>query len=140
MSILIIEDDASYQHILRTYLREYNEKKKIEILSVVDENDFQSLINHPPELIILDWKLRGSRFDGITLLSKIRRNELIKDIPVIMSTSKNSSHDIKRALSLKVNGYLIKPIIKKKLFQLLDSFLNKEFTKEEEEIIKQVSN
>ena len=61
-----------------------------------------------PRVILLDIMMPG--VDGFTVLKTIRESPGLKDIPVIIHTSKSFQVDQRKALRLGANAYLIKPI------------------------------
>jgi two-component system chemotaxis response regulator CheY len=140
MKVLIVEDDSMYQHILKGHMRQY--QKDIQVVSwvKVDINKIKLLEHYPPDVILLDFFLRNSDFSGYEFLKLIRANNKLKEIPVIMMTSNNYKGDIKKVLKLNVNAYLIKPVVKKSLYEELDKinyndFNNLEISKKEEKDI-----
>ncbi len=61
-----------------------------------------------PDLIFLDVMM-SQQNSGLIILSKIKQDESIKHIPVIMLTAKGSEEDIKKAIRLGATDYIIKP-------------------------------
>ncbi len=61
-----------------------------------------------PELILLD--LNMPRMDGRELLSKIKADESLKSIPVVILTTSEDEQDILRAYNLHANCYITKPV------------------------------
>ncbi|MBQ7816229.1 MAG: response regulator transcription factor, partial [Oscillospiraceae bacterium] len=59
------------------------------------------------KLLVLDVMLPDT--DGLTILSNLKADEALKDIPVIMLTAKNSEIDIVRALDAGAEDYITKP-------------------------------
>jgi CheY-like chemotaxis protein len=60
-----------------------------------------------PRLAILDIKMPG--MNGLELLERIKQDENICDIPVIIMSSSDEPQDISRAYDAGANGYLVKP-------------------------------
>jgi two-component system chemotaxis response regulator CheY len=48
--------------------------------------------------------------DGLKLVSMVRKDEVHKDIPIIIITTEGAQEDRQRALSLGANAYITKPI------------------------------
>ena len=48
--------------------------------------------------------------DGLKLVKHIRKNEVHKDVPVIIITTEGSSEDRARAMALGATAYITKPI------------------------------
>jgi DNA-binding response OmpR family regulator/HPt (histidine-containing phosphotransfer) domain-containing protein len=65
------------------------------------------LREHKPQLILLDEIMPG--MTGTELLKKLRENETLRDIPVIMLTAKAHSGDVVQAVSAGAVDYIVKP-------------------------------
>lgn len=68
---------------------------------------FQALVQHRPQLILLDIMLPG--MDGIEILKKLKAQSATADIPVIMATAKGTEYDKVVGLDLGADDYLAKP-------------------------------
>jgi CheY-like chemotaxis protein len=60
-----------------------------------------------PRLILLDLNLPGK--DGREVLAEIKRDDTLKQIPVIVLTSSQAEEDIEGAYDLKASCYITKP-------------------------------
>ena len=60
-----------------------------------------------PDLVLLDVRLPDA--DGFNILEKIRNNQKVIKMPVIMMTGKSEVTDVARGLSLGADGYVTKP-------------------------------
>lgn len=73
---------------------------------------------HPlPELILLDLKL--PRRSGFEVLSFIRGQEATQHTPVVVLTSSSQHKDIRRAYELAANSYLVKPVSRDALIEMV---------------------
>lgn len=70
-----------------------------------------------PSFILLDLKL--PKIDGLQCLLAIRGDERTRDIPVIIVTSSKDERDVSRCRTLRVKGYLNKPLDAKELAETL---------------------
>jgi CheY-like chemotaxis protein len=61
-----------------------------------------------PGLIVLDLNLPGT--DGRDVLRRIKQDEILKKIPVVIFTTSNNPQDIEDCYQYGVNSYIIKPI------------------------------
>lgn len=99
--IMIIEDDQTIRDELSLILGN-------EGYSVIPITDFTEITRqikeHMPDLILLDLGLPGR--DGLTLCANIRKTS---SLPVIIVTSRDSSADEFRGLSLGSDDYITKP-------------------------------
>ena len=73
-----------------------------------------------PALILLDLKL--PRHSGFEVLQVIRSTEATRRTPVVVLTSSNQEHDIRRAYDLGANAYLVKPVGGDALTTMMNSF------------------
>jgi len=101
--ILIIEDEPTLQKTLSIAL----EQAGYEIKGALDgEIGLRLAKETKPDMILLDLIL--PKMDGFEVLEEIKKDENIKDIPVIILTNLESSQDIEKALVLGAKTYLVK--------------------------------
>ena len=102
--VLIIEDDT---HIWK--MIEYKLKKEKHDLTWANDGlkAMEALKTFKPDLIISD--IMVPYMDGIQILKKIKSMDDLKDIPVIMLTSKAQEDDIVKGLELGAQDYMAKP-------------------------------
>ncbi len=61
-----------------------------------------------PSVVLLDLKL--PKIDGLQVLERIKSDENLKQIPVVMLTSSREEQDLIRSYKLGVNAYVVKPV------------------------------
>jgi chemotaxis family two-component system response regulator Rcp1 len=61
-----------------------------------------------PDLILLDLNL--PKMDGREVLSKIKSDDMLKTIPVVILTTSQAEEDVIRAYRLSANCYVTKPV------------------------------
>lgn len=61
-----------------------------------------------PKVILLDLKM--PKVDGIEVLKRLKEDEKLKLIPVVVLTSSKEERDIIETYSLGVNAYIVKPV------------------------------
>ena len=61
-----------------------------------------------PAVLLLDIKM--PRMDGLEVLQRIRDNEDLKQIPVVILSSSREESDLARSWNLGVNAYVVKPV------------------------------
>ena len=62
----------------------------------------------PPRVVFLDLKM--PRMDGIEVLRRVKAEEALRPIPIVMLTSSREVPDIAECYRLGVNSYLVKPV------------------------------
>ena len=61
-----------------------------------------------PAVLLLDIKM--PRLDGLEVLQRIRDNEDLKQIPVVILSSSREESDLARSWNLGVNAYVVNPV------------------------------
>lgn len=103
--VLLVEDDSFLRDICYKKLT----KEGFDVSVAIDgEGAIKILDKFIPNIVLLDIIL--PTIDGFEVLRQIRlhENEAIKNVPVIMLTNLGQEEDVKKALDLKANDYLIK--------------------------------
>jgi two-component system, chemotaxis family, chemotaxis protein CheY len=105
MKILIVDDDATTRKLLGLYLK----AKGYEVAYA--ENGLEGIEKlgaENPNLIISD--LNMPYMDGIEFVKTVRADPQQKEIPILMVTTEADPEERERAMSVGVNGYLVKPV------------------------------
>ena len=68
---------------------------------------WEALQKDTPELVVLDVMLPGE--DGVAILKRLKEDERLRDIPVIMATAKSTEFDKVQSLDLGADDYITKP-------------------------------
>jgi len=65
-------------------------------------------IKEMPQLVLLDLKL--PKVDGLDVLRKIRSDERMKRLPIVVFTSSSEEEDMIKSYDLGANSYVRKPV------------------------------
>ena len=104
--ILIVEDSPTMRQLLAFALKRL---KDAEIVEASDGMDgLRKVTSDHFDLALIDINMPV--MDGLKLVSLIRGEENIKDMPIVVVTTEGAKEDRERALSLGANEYLTKPI------------------------------
>ena len=68
-----------------------------------------------PAVLLLDIKM--PRMDGLEVLQRIRSEEELKRLPVVILSSSREESDLARSWDLGVNAYVVKPVDIDQFFQ-----------------------
>ena len=68
-----------------------------------------------PDLIVLDVTM--PIMDGVTMLTKLKEDEALKSIPVIMLTAESGRENVLHIAKLGVRDYLVKPFKEDQLIE-----------------------
>ena len=83
---------------------------------------FATLLVQEPDIMLLDIEM--PRMDGFELATAIRNDDRLKDIPIIMITSRTGEKHRDRAEKIGVNRYLGKPFQEPELLENIELLLN----------------
>lgn len=109
--ILIVEDDDAIRDVVR-YALERNGFKNV--LTAADgEEGLRLALRDRPALILLDLML--PKIDGLEVCRRLKRDESVCDVPVVMLTAKSEESDIVLGLELGAVDYITKPFSTKVL-------------------------
>lgn len=101
--ILFIEDESALQKTFGEILRQ----EGYEMISALDgEIGLRLAKSEKPDLILLDLIL--PRIHGFEVLKELKKDELTKEIPIIILTNLERAEDIQKALELGATTYLVK--------------------------------
>jgi DNA-binding response OmpR family regulator len=118
--ILLVDDDPGEHLVLVPIL------SKAGFVAISAKNGEQALhlaLNERPDLILLDVIMPGIK--GRDLCRKIKAYEVLKDIPVIFLTAKDSEDDIKAELEAGASRHLTKPVNPAELLQSIEGIVGK---------------
>lgn len=119
-TILVVEDDTAIRDMVGFNLRRGG-------FSVLEAEDCQQarvhVADHRPDLILLDWMLPDT--SGVEFARSLQRDELTRDIPVIMLTARTTEDDKVRGLDSGVDDYITKPFSARELLARIRAVLRR---------------
>ena len=108
--ILIVDDEPAIREMVAFALR----KGEYEPAHAGDAREAQEAIaERVPDLILLDWMLPGT--SGIELARRWRREDLTREVPIIMLTARGEENDRVGGLEAGVDDYVVKPFSSREL-------------------------
>ena len=116
-TILTIDDSGVFLRMLNGILHEEYDVR----MATSCQKALVSICEKKPDLILLDYEMPIC--NGRETMIKIREIESNKNIPIVFVTAVNKVEHIKAVLSLKPAGYVLKPIDKDKLLELIKSII-----------------
>ncbi|GAB4371041.1 MAG: response regulator [Kiloniellaceae bacterium] len=122
MPILIVDDYKTMLRIIRNLL------KQLGFTNVDEATDgsaaLQKLRDKEYKLVISDWNMEP--MSGMQLLTEVRADTKLKDLPFIMITAESKTENVIAAKEAGVSNYIVKPFnaatLKTKLAAVLGNF------------------
>ena len=104
LTAMVVDDSITMRKATKRLL----ERNNMRVVLAKDGVDAIAKLNEViPDVMLLDVEM--PRMDGFELAMHVRRDEVLKNIPIIMITSRTGEKHRRRALDIGVNRYLGKP-------------------------------
>ncbi len=116
--IMVVDDSLTVRKVTGKHLQ----KRGMEVMTAKDGVDaVEQLRERVPDLMLVDIEM--PRMDGYELTQRVRADERLKHVPIIMITSRAGAKHRHKALGLGVNVYMTKPYQEEELFRNIDELL-----------------
>jgi len=116
VTIVMIEDDEGHARLIERNIRRSGVNNEIipfsdgtSSLNYLFGKDGTGLANKGHALLIL-LDLNLPDMSGIEILRQVKENKYLKSTPVVILTTTDDSHEIKRCYELGCNVYITKPV------------------------------
>ena len=115
-AVLLAEDSPADAEMAIDALREANLANPIVHVEdgveameyLLRQGRFAGRSDEEPAVLLLDIKM--PRMDGLEVLQRIRAEEKLRRIPVVILSSSREESDLARSWDLGVNAYVVKPV------------------------------
>lgn len=118
--ILIVEDETAIRDMVAMAISRAG-------MSPVHAGDVRqaqaAIADRVPDLILLDWMLPGT--SGIDFARRLRRDEMTRDVPIIMLTARGEEDDRVGGLEAGVDDYVVKPFSARELIARIKSVMRR---------------
>lgn len=125
IKILVVDDFSTMRRIVKNILRQlgYQNIEEAEdgaqAYSKLKSGDFS--------FVVSDWNMPN--MDGLELLKKIRSDEDLKHLPVLMVTAEAEKEKVIEAIKAGVSNYIVKPftadVLKEKMERIFEKLGNR---------------
>jgi two-component system phosphate regulon response regulator PhoB len=118
--ILIVDDEPAIRDMVAFALRKAD---YLPVHAGDGREAADALAERVPDLILLDWMLPGS--SGLELARRWRREDLTRDIPIIMLTARGEENDRVSGLESGIDDYVVKPFSARELLARIKAVLRR---------------
>lgn len=115
--VLVIDDDPTMLKLVKEYVGD----KYTVATAVSGRVAYRFLETKTTNIILLDYEMPEE--NGVEVLKKLRENPKLSKVPILFLTGVIDKAKMVQALSLRPQGYLLKPIDREKLLGMLEKFI-----------------
>jgi chemosensory pili system protein ChpA (sensor histidine kinase/response regulator) len=117
---LVVDDSITMRRVTQRLL----ERRGVRVLTARDGLDaIEILQEHDADIVLLDIEM--PRMDGYQFATHLRNDPRLKDLPIIMVTSRSGEKHRAKAIEVGVNDYLSKPYQEPQLVAAMESLLGR---------------
>lgn len=102
-TILLLEDDAFIAGMFQAKMAMMGYTVRV---ATDGETGWKELTSDPPDLLLLDVVL--PKKDGFEILTALRKDQNLKNLPVLLLTNLSQKPDVQKGLDLGADDYIIK--------------------------------
>ncbi len=116
--VMVVDDSVTVRKVTSRLLERHG-------YEVVTANDGVDAMTHlqssVPDIMLLDIEM--PRMDGFEVARQVRHSQRLKDLPIIMITSRTGEKHRQTAMEIGVNSYLGKPFQENQLLDNIEELL-----------------
>ncbi len=118
-TVMVVDDSITIRKVTARML----ERHGINVVAAKDGVDATNQLQEmKPDLMLLDIEM--PRMDGFELATYIRNDDKLKDLPIIMITSRTGGKHKEKAMEIGVNQYLGKPYQEEELMKNINELIS----------------
>ena len=121
MKILVVDDFSTMRRIVKNLL------KQLGFIHIEEAEDgaqaYTKLKNGGFGFVVSDWNMPN--LDGLGLVKKVRLDDELKDIPILMVTAEAEKEKVVAAIQAGVNNYIVKPFTGEVLKEKMDKIFER---------------
>lgn len=119
-TILVVDDEPAIRDMICTAL----DVAGYECLQAKNAQQAHGIIiDDQPDLVLLDWMMPET--SGIELIRRLQRDELTRNVPVIMLTAKAAEDNMVQGLESGADDYITKPFSPRALIARISAVLRR---------------
>jgi chemosensory pili system protein ChpA (sensor histidine kinase/response regulator) len=120
LTALVVDDSITMRRVTQRLL----ERRNVKVLTARDGLDAITVLQeHDVDIILLDIEM--PRMDGYQFATHVRNDPRLKDLPIIMITSRSGEKHRAKAIEIGVNDYLSKPYQEGQLIKAIESLVGR---------------
>jgi len=121
LRFLVVEDSPTMRQLISFSLKRFKGCRIVEAVDGVDA--LKKLQTDEVDLILTDINMPV--MDGLKLVTLVRQNPKLRELPIIIITTEGAQEDRDRGLALGADAYISKPIQSSSLLKTITEVLEK---------------
>jgi two-component system chemotaxis response regulator CheY len=121
VNLLLVDDSATVRSIIAKTMR----MAGVDVGELYEASNGKEALNvlkdHWIDLILTDINM--PEMDGIEFIERLRQDDLLKSIPVVVVSTEGSATRVEELISKGVRAYVRKPFTPEKLREVVDNVL-----------------
>jgi len=123
-NVLIVDDSSSMRAIVRKIIKASGFNIG-ELLEAADGKEaIKVLMDEWVDLVLTDINM--PKMNGLELISEMKKDEMLKSIPVVMVTTEGSEKRIQESMELGASGYIKKPFLPEDIKRTLSAIMGED--------------
>jgi len=123
-NVLIVDDSSSMRAIVRKIIKASGFNIG-ELLEAADGKEAIKLLTDEwVDLVLTDINMPN--MSGLELISEMKKDEMLKSIPVVMVTTDGSEKRIQESMELGASGYIKKPFLPEDIKRTLSAIMGED--------------
>lgn len=118
--VLVVDDEPAIRDMLEFALQRAGMSPRT---AAGAEDALHAIADKRPDIVLLDWMMPG--ISGLDLARRLRREELTRDLPIIMLTARTAEDDRVHGLDSGADDYIIKPFSPRELIARVKAILRR---------------
>ena len=129
--VVLVEDDEDYYLLMKEAFARTGFSNDLhwikdgeELMNYLNGSELSGYAKNDSKPMIILLDLNMPRMNGYQALEKMKSDEKLRHIPVIILTTSKSDEDVVRSYNLGANAFITKPADFKQLMAMVEAFQN----------------
>ncbi|MCD4715555.1 MAG: response regulator [Desulfobacterales bacterium] len=123
-NVLIVDDSSSMRAIIKKIIKVSGFSVGEFLVAADGKEALKVLKDEWVDIVLTDINMPN--MNGMELIAEMKKDELIRSIPVVMVTTEGSEKKMQEAMDLGASGYVKKPFLPEDIKRTLSSIMGEE--------------
>ena len=124
-NVLIVDDSSSMRAIIKKIIKVSGFGVGEFVAAADGKEALKMLADKWVDIVLTDINM--PRMNGMELIAEMKKDELMRSIPVVMVTTEGSEKKMQEAMGLGASGYVTKPFLPEDIKKTLSSIMGEEY-------------